>query len=95
MFSHTELLSIDSLLEEVLRKMGILLRQKPTVEIEIEIKVKDVLVIQKILTKDMFLNPRKDLISSYADRLQNTDGQDKFHWFSLFSWGTQVKIDNI
>ena len=82
-------------LEEVLRKMGILLRQKPTIEIEIEIKVKDVLVIQKILTKDMFLNPRKDLISSYADRLQNTDGQDKFHWLSLFSWGTQVKIDNI
>ena len=78
-------------LEEVLRKMGILLKQKPTVEIEIEIKVKDVLVYQKILTKDMFLNPRKDIISSYADRLQNTDGQNKFHWLSLFSWGTQVK----
>ena len=79
-------------LEEVLRKMGILLKQKPIVEIEIEIKVKDVLVYQKILTKDMFLNPRKDIISSSADRLQNTDGQNKFYWLSLFSWGTQVNL---
>ena len=75
-------------LAEVLRKMGIVLKQNPIVEMEIEIKVKDVIVFQKILTKDMFSNPKKDTLSDLVGSLQV--GQSKQHWVGLVSLGTQV-----
>ena len=77
-------------LKEVFRKMGIVLKKNPTIEIEIEIKVKDVIVFQKFLTKEMFSNPRKDTITDLASTLQNKIGQNKLNWVSLVSLGTQV-----
>ena len=77
-------------LQQVFRKMGIVLKKNPTVEIEIEIKVKDVIVFQKFLTKDTFSNPRKDTMTDLASTLQNQIGQNKLHWVSLVSLGTQV-----
>ena len=60
------------------------------ITIEIEIKVKDVIVFQKFLTKEMFSNPRKDTITDLASTLQNKIGQNKLNWVSLVSLGTQV-----
>lgn len=79
-------------LEDILKRYGILLKQRPSVEIEIAIKVKDVLVFQKLLTKDIFSNPRKDTLTEFASRLQNSNGQKNLHWFSLLSSGSQVNI---
>ena len=79
-------------LEKVFLKMGILLKQSSPVEVDIEVKLQDVIVFQRHLTKDILSKPNRGAMSAFVNQFQDNQGGESnvIHWARMLNLGSQV-----
>ena len=72
--------------------MGILLKQSAPVEVEIEVKLQDVIVFQRHLTKDVLSKTNRGAMSAFVNEFQDNQGggSNAIHWARMLDLGSQV-----